>query len=143
MPPEEPQAPAQYARYSVEEQLENSVRDVAGSWIAISAIGIIVSFFVKGGFYYTPYVWAMCSVWLWRSRSVAAARALLGIAIAQFALALYGKLVEPTLSLSLLWSGILLVAAIHAWRQARALENYRKENKPETAVVERSNREQA
>ena len=51
MSPEEPQPPAQYERYSVEEQLENSVRDVAGSWIAISAVGIVISFFVKGGFY--------------------------------------------------------------------------------------------
>jgi hypothetical protein len=124
---------ADASRYTVEEQLSNSVRDVAGSWIAISAIGIIASFFVKGGFYYTPYVWAVVSVWLWRSRSVAAARAVLGIAIAQLALALYSKLVEPTLSLGPLWSGILLVAAIHAWRSAKALENYRK-NGPSIAT---------
>jgi hypothetical protein len=130
MPPQEPQPPAQYERYTVEEQLRNSVRDVAGSWFAISLIGIIVSFFVKGALYYTPYAWAIVSIWLWRSHSVAAARALLGIAIAQFALALYGKWVEPTYSLGPLWSGILLFAAIHAWRQAKALENYLKAGGP-------------
>jgi hypothetical protein len=119
---------ADASRYTVEEQLNNSVRDVAGSWIAISAIGIIASFFVKGGFYYTPYVWGVVSVWLWRSRSVAAARALLSIAIAQFALALYSKFVEPTLVLGPLWSGILLLAAIHAWRSAKALARYRQQS---------------
>jgi hypothetical protein len=130
---EQSEVAADASPYTFEEQLTNSVRDVAGSWIAISAIGIIASFFVKGGFYYTPYVWAVVSVWLWRSRSVAAARALLGVAIAQLALALYSKLVEPTLSLGALWSGILLLAAIHAWRSAKALENYR-QNSPSIAT---------
>jgi hypothetical protein len=104
-----------------------SVRDVAGSWIAISVIGIGFGFFVKGGFYYTPYIWAVVSAWLWRSRSVAAARVLVGIAVGQFLLALWSKFVSPTLSLGLLWSAILLVAAIHALRSARALERYRQD----------------
>jgi hypothetical protein len=69
---EAPQVPEESSRYTVEEQLSNSVRDVGDSWIAISLIGICASFFVKGGFYGTPYIWAIVSIWLWRSRSVRA-----------------------------------------------------------------------
>lgn len=124
MSTEAPRVPEESSRYTVEEQLTNSVRDVAGSWIAISFLGIFASFFVKGGFYYTPYIWAMVSIWLWRARSVVAARALLGVAVAQFLLAVWSKFVSPTLSLGLLWSAVLLVAAIHALRSATALDKY-------------------
>ena len=129
--------PEESSRYTVEEQLTNSVRDVAGSWIAISAIGIGFSFFVKGGFYYTPYIWAVVSIWLWRTRSVEAARALLVVAGGQLLLALWSKFVSPTLSLGLLWSVILLVAAIHALRAAKALEGYRAAREPEAGDLGR------
>jgi hypothetical protein len=44
---EAPQVPEDSSRYTVEEQLTNSVWDVAGSWIAISVIGIGFRFFVE------------------------------------------------------------------------------------------------
>lgn len=140
MSQEASQVPEESSRYTVEEQLTNSVRDVAGSWIGISVIGIGLSFFVKGGFYYTPYIWAVVSVWLWRSRSVAAARVLIGIAFGQFLLALWSKFVSPTLSLGLIWSAILLVAAIHALRAARALARYRQAKEPPAGISKLSTR---
>jgi hypothetical protein len=125
---EQAQVVADASRYTLEEQLSNSVRDVAGSWLLISLIGICFGFFMKGVFYFAPYIWAIVSVWLWRTRSIAAARVLLGIALSQFLLALWSKFVSPVFAFGWLWSGILLVAAIHAWHTAKALEQYRQDN---------------